>query len=317
MPKNDASSLFSRIAGAARIGAVNGLKTTAWLLALIVPISLGVALLAWGGALQKIGTFIAPAFELFGLPESTAIAFAAGAIVNCYSGIAAFSALPLTGREVTILSFMILECHALLIESPIQSKTGTSGFAMALLRICGAIVGGLSLNLIMPADSQTTVSSSCAPAMAPLSPSLSQTLLDWSFATSKLMLKIGAIVVSLTAAQKVLEEAGVIRLLARFLSPFMKLLGLSPKAAFLWLVANTLGLAFGGGVIVEEANQGRLDRREVNAVNISIGLCHSLLEDTILFAALGANALWISFPRLALAAIAVWLYRLYWRLTDK
>ena len=47
-------------------------------------------------------------------------------------------------------------------------------------------------------------------------------------------------------------------------------------------------------------------------LNRSIAICHSLLEDTLLFVAIGAWALWITMPRLVLAAAAVWGYRL-WR----
>lgn len=303
-----------RLGRAARAGALSGLKTTAWLVALVVPISLSVTLLAWSGALAHLAKYIAPVFGLFGVPESTAIAFVTGALVNCYSAIAAFSAFPLSGREVTILALMILVCHNLLVESPIQSRAGTSAVAMALLRIGGACVGGLALNLLMPPDSGAAATQiHAAAAISSAATSISDALATWGLSTSTLVLKIAVIVVSLTVAQKVLDEMGAIRLLSRVLYPAMWVLGLSRKVAFLWLVANTLGLAYGGGIIVEEAKAGRLGRSDVNALNISVALCHSLLEDTILFVAVGASALWITVPRLVMAAIAVWTYRVWER----
>jgi spore maturation protein SpmB len=308
------STRLARVGRAARIGAAKGLKTTAWLVALVVPISLAVTLLAWSGALAVIAAAVAPVFRLFGVPESTAIAFVTGALVNCYSAIAAFSAIPLTGREVTILALMILVCHNLLVESPIQRKTGTPALAMALLRIGGAIAGGLLLNLILPPDPAAATASARPLAAAPaLAVSLADALCDWAFATGRLVLKIAVLVVALNAAQRILDEMGAIRLLSRALFPLMWVLGLSRKVAFLWLVANTLGLAYGGGIIVDEAKEGRLDARDVNALNISIALCHSLFEDTILFVAVGAQALWITVPRLAMAGTAVWIYRLWGR----
>jgi hypothetical protein len=293
-------------------GAVAGLRTTAWLVALVVPVSLSVTLLAWSGALDRFAAYVAPVFGLFGVPESTAIAFVTGALVNCYSAIAAFSAFPLTGREVTILALMILVCHNLLVESPIQRKTGTPALAMAALRLGGAIVGGLALNLLMPQDAGAAALAHGA-AASHAAASVADTLAAWGLSTAKLVLKIAVIVVSLTVAQKVLDEMGAIRLLARVLYPMMWILGLDRKVAFLWLVANTLGLAYGGGIIVEEANAGRLGRSDVHTLNISVALCHSLLEDTILFVAVGASALWITVPRLVMAAAAVWAYRLWER----
>jgi len=298
---------------AVRKGAVGGLKTTAWIVALVVPVSLSVTLLAWSGALAHAAAYIAPVFGLFGVPESTAIAFLTGALVNCYSAIAAFSAFPLTGREVTILALMILVCHNLLVECPIQGRTGTSAVAMALLRIGGACVGGLALNLLMPPDVAGAAVAHPGAAVAGAATSFSDALAFWAVSTSKLVVKIAVIIVSLTVAQKVLDEMGAIRILSRVLYPAMWVLGLSRRVAFLWLVANTLGLAYGGGIIVEEAKAGRLGKSDVNALNISVALCHSLLEDTILFVAVGASALWITVPRLVMAAIAVWTYRAWER----
>ena len=303
---------LARLGHAARAGAGKGLRTTAWLVALVVPISFAVTLLAWSGALARIAGFVAPVFRLFGVPESTAIAFVTGALVNCYSAIAALSAIPLTSREVTILAFMVLVCHNLLVESPIQRKTGTPGLAMALLRVGGAIAGGLLLNLLMPADPGAVVAHPGAAAQA-ADASLAAVLRGWALSTGKLVIKIGVIVVALNAAQKALDEMGAIRALSRVLHPLMWILGLSRKVAFLWLVANTLGLAYGGGIIIEEAKAGRLDSRDVNSLNISVALCHSLLEDTILFVAVGAQAAWITLPRLAMAGAAVWVYRLWER----
>ena len=302
-----------RLWRAVREGALGGLKTTAWLVALVVPVSLSVTLLAWSGALASLAAYIAPVFGLCGVPEGTAIAFVTGALVNCYSAIAAFNAFPLTGREITILALMILICHNLLVESPIQRRTGTSGVAMALLRIGGACVGGLALNALMPPDPVAVAQAHAGAAASAAAISISDALTAWGLSTSKLVLKIAVIVVTLTMAQRVLDEMGAIRLLSRVLYPVMWILGLNRKVAFLWLVANTLGLAYGGGIIVEEAKAGRLDRGDVNTLNISVALCHSLLEDTILFVVVGASALWITVPRLVMAAAAVWTYRLWER----
>jgi hypothetical protein len=40
-----------------------------------------------------------------------------------------------------------------------------------------------------------------------------------------------------------------------------------------------------------------------------MAVCHSLLEDTLLFYVIGAWVLWITVPRLVLAALVVWAYR--------
>ncbi len=311
------ANLGARVGRAARAGALAGLRTAAWLAALMISVSLAVTLLAWTGALERIAAAVAPGLSLFGVPEGAAIAIVTGALVNCYSAIAALSALPLTGREVTILALMILICHNLLVESPIQGRAGTSAIAMTVVRIGGAVAGGLALNLLLPLDAAAASGVAAPPLTDDVAGvSLVHVLTGWAASTARLVLLMATLVFALNVVQKILDELGAIRLLSRILHPALRLLGLRREVAFLWLVANTLGLAYGGAIIMEETRAGRLDPKDVNCLNISIALCHSLLEDTVLFAAIGASALWITVPRLVLAAAAVWIYRAWTRLGD-
>jgi spore maturation protein SpmB len=132
----------------------------------------------------------------------------------------------------------------------------------------------------------------------------------WAVGIAKLSGMVIGIVVGLMVLQRILREFKLIDRLSRLLAPVLALLGLPQRTAFLWIVANTLGLAYGAAVIIDESEQGRLSRQDAQLLNRSIAVCHSLLEDTLIFAALGAWAFWITIPRLALAAAVVWGYRI-------
>jgi hypothetical protein len=86
--------------------------------------------------------------------------------------------------------------------------------------------------------------------------------------------------------------------------------GLPTQASFMWLIANVIGLAWGSAILIEQSEQGKITKQEANLLNHHIAISHSLLEDTLLFVAIGVAASWIIFPRLILAFIAVWTYRL-------
>ena len=60
----------------------------------------------------------------------------------------------------------------------------------------------------------------------------------------------------------------------------------------------------------EQTEKGKITHTDVNLLNRHIAMSHSLLEDTLLFVALGVAAGWIIFPRLIMAFIVVWTYRL-------
>jgi spore maturation protein SpmB len=283
-----------------------GLRTTVWLLKFMIPVSAAVTALSWTGALAWMAQWIAPAFRWFGLPGEAAIAFVTGAALNVYSGIAAMSVIPLDGRQITILAIMVLISHNLPIEVMVQYKTGTSGLRMLALRLAMSVAGGLLLNWVLPAGdgAQSVVAAATAPAG-----DWGALMIGWVKSTAWLVVKIALFATGVMVLQRFLDEFGLMAWLARVLAPPLALLGLPRNTVFLWIVANTLGLAYGAGVIIEETKLGKLTRDETEILNHSVAVCHSLLEDSLLFIAVGAWAFWITVPRVLLAAAAVWSYR--------
>ncbi|NMB06523.1 MAG: nucleoside recognition protein, partial [Bacteroidales bacterium] len=115
-------------------------RTTFWLLRIILPISLLVRLFDYFGALAWLAGFLDPLFVNMGLPGSTAIVFITSIFLPLYAPLAIITSLPITLRELTILALMCQISHTLPVESAIQAKTGTSFWAMTLLRIAMSIV---------------------------------------------------------------------------------------------------------------------------------------------------------------------------------
>lgn len=117
---------------------------------------------------------------------------------------------------------------------------------------------------------------------------------------------MAVLVYLLTLLQKILTEYGIIEYISRFLKPVMIFFGLSPKTSFLWLVSNTLGLAYGAGIMIEEAEKGETTQEENDLLNHHIGISHSNLEDLLLFAAAGGSYLWMLLSRWLMSLILVW-----------
>jgi len=288
-------------------GACKGLRTALWLVGIMIPISLAVMLLQHFGVLAYLAPALGPVFRHLGLPGEASIALLTSALLNVYSGIAALSVIPLTDRQVTILALMILICHNIPAESVIQHKAGTSLGRMVVLRIVVSFAGGFLLNRILPAgDPAAQIRGAVEIVSAGFWPALG----GWALGAAQLAAKICLIVVGLMIVHRLLREFKILDLLAVPLTPLLWALGLSRRSAFLWLVANSLGLAYGSAIILEDIQAGALSRKDAQRLNRSIAVCHSLLEDTLLFVAVGAWAFWITVPRLALAALVVWIYRL-------
>lgn len=116
----------SKLAHAVRSAVSPTWKSASWLLELMIPISLSVALLQHWGVIAWIAHYLNPVFQYLGLPGSSAVIFISGAAAGTYAGLAAMMAIPLTLRQATILALMIALCHALPMECAVNKKTGSS-----------------------------------------------------------------------------------------------------------------------------------------------------------------------------------------------
>jgi spore maturation protein SpmB len=279
-------------------------------LRIILPLSFAVSLLDWTGLLAKIGRLLAPAMSTFGLPGEAALALVSGWLVGIYGGVAAMAILPLGHAQVTILSLMLLTAHNLPVECTVQHKTGTPWWLSLPVRIAtAAVLGWVCAAFLIPngARGEITIPPSVPAAHA----SFGIFLEHWALSAGKLAIKILVILLGLMLVTEWMRAHDIYHRIARPLKPVLSAMGLAPSVAFLWITAMVLGLAYGSGLLMEEAREpGRYRAADLRDLNISIGICHSVLEDTALLFALGAGLLWITVPRFIAAAVVVRLTRI-------
>lgn len=293
-----------RFLKAAKVAIRPSLKTIFWLLRIMIPVSLGVKLLEYFGFLQWLAELIKPAFAFLGLPGESALVILSGALLNIYSAIAIIDSLDFTMREITIMAIMVLIAHNLIIETTVQKKTGSSPVSMLAVRIISALIAGILFNLLLPAETSHLNSSTVA--FHQISEPFTDFFLAWAISTFWLIIKIIIIVTGLQILHNVLEEFKILDLLSKGLRPVMKLFGLPLQSSFMWLVANVVGLAWGSAILIEYVKSGKINKYEANLLNHHIAVSHSLLEDTLLFVAIGVNIFWITIPRFIGAIIVVW-----------
>ena len=291
-----------------RLAIPTAARTSLWLLSIMVPVSFAVLLMKMTGVLNMLAGFAEPLFSLFGLPGNSALVFVTSCLLNIYSCIAVIETLGLSGRAVTILALMCLISHNLPVETAVQKKTGSRLLRILGVRLSASFAGAFILNLLLPADPQP-LEASAANISLTIS-GIGIELKAWLYSISYLCAKVIILVTLLMILQRILEEFGVTQFLSIILKYPLMILGIPHEAAFLWIVANTLGLAYGAGVIVDHVERGCLSRKNSDILNYHIAVSHSLLEDTLLFVAIGVCAWWITIPRVILAGIVVWLKRL-------
>ncbi len=302
-------SIGRRIARSATSGVKTGLTTAIFLIKIMIPVSLAAALLDWSGLLYYAARFLAPAMRLIGLPGEAALALVSGFLLTNYSAIAVITVLGLPLREATIVAIVCLTAHNLIVETAVMRKAGSSALKMILLRLGMGFAAAWIFNLLLPGSPAPAAFTPPPETLADW-PTLVPALTAWSLGTARLVLKILLLVMGILVAQRLLEEFHAAEALARLTAPLMKGFGLPDSASLLWLVINLVGYAYGAAIIMEQIEGGRMKRQEADLFNHHAAVSHSLLEDTILYGALGISLFWLTVPRLLMAVLVVWAERL-------
>ena len=281
-------------------------KTALWMIKITVAVSFVIMLLGYFGVIEWISGVLSPVFVHFGLPGEAALAYVSGYFVNMYSAIAAAVTLGLDPRAMTILGVMALCSHNMIVESAGQHKTGSSTVRVVLVRTLSGIILAYILNLILPGSAPAAGGA----ADDAVRPGFAAELLEWLKNSAILVPKMLAIIFALNIMQAVMAEFGIIRAVSRALRPVMHVFGLSSRCSVLWLIANTLGLAYGAAAMIEEAGRGKLRKEDIDGLNTHIGISHSNLEDVFLLSSVGAVWWVLLLSRWVWAIILVWGYRL-------
>ncbi|GAH01477.1 unnamed protein product, partial [marine sediment metagenome] len=247
-----------------------------------------------------------------GLPESMGIVWAATIMTNLYAGMLVFFDLvqseTLSVAQVTVLCTLLLVSHGLPVEARIAQRAGIKLSVTLLIRIGGALLFAWLLHQTYSAGDFLQQTNELA-----WKPGTRDTgLQSWAMAQLQSLLVIFVVIALLLTLLKILRLTGVLGWLEMLLAPFLRMMGIGRQATTLTVVGMTLGLAFGGGLLIHEAEQGHVSRRDVFASLTMLGLCHSLIEDTLLMLLLGAHVsgvIWLRmlFTVLTMALITRWL----------
>lgn len=280
-------------------GVKDAASTMIILLKIMIPISIIVKLLKEFGVINIVGDVLGPVMNLVGLPGDIGIVWATAMITNIYGGLVVFFSLntehSFTIAQVTVLGAMILVAHTLPVELRIAQKAGVRLWFMLLLRVLCAFTLGLILHYIFTIFGmyQKTSTSLWKPGYSGTS------LIAWVVRECTSYIMIFVIILFLFLFMKLLKKTGAIDWLNNRLEPLMKMLGLSKKAAPVTIIGMTLGVTYGGGLIIAEAKSGILSKKDVFLSLSFMGLSHSLIEDTLLMVAIGASLSGILIGRLA------------------
>ncbi|WP_158285698.1 nucleoside recognition protein [Pseudohoeflea suaedae] len=285
-----------------------------WMLFRItVPITILAELASRMGVIEWMAPVFSPVMNLVGLPPELGLAWLTAMIVGMWGAVPLLFSLvdisTLSVADVTIFSVLMLFAHGLPIEQKIIQKAGPGMMATTVLRIAGALVYGFIIHRICSATGW--LSAPVDPVWVPLSGVT--TWPDFFLGLGEAMVWMFVILVGLFWVLEIMKLVGLMGLLMRALSPMLRLAGIRGEAGELTAIGLFLGISYGAGFLVREARSGRVSPRQVFLSCAFMGFAHSVIEDTILVLALGADIYTVLVGRVIFAVIATGIIALLLR----
>lgn len=274
---------------------------------ILIPFVFIVKLLEMSGIIKFIASAIEPLMSLVGLTPELGLVFVTAFLINIYAAVVLFinllPGLEVNVAQITILTTMILIAHNLPIESTICKAAGISFFYTISLRLISAFILGLILKIIYFNFDLLTQPFKTFFTVQPPPTEFLPWLLDQFFTLCYIFL----IVCIMTTVLEILRQIGVEKLVEKIFLPPLKLFGIQKEAMNIIIVGMTIGIQFGGGMLIKEVKSGKIDKHSVFLSVSMLNLLHALIEDTILMALVGGHISGILFARIIFSLIVSYM----------
>ncbi len=284
---------------------VRDLNRAYWILIkIMVPALLIVKFLEEAGFTSWLGAVLQPLMQTIGLPDELGLVWAAAMLTNIYTALVVFYELggdqTYTVAEMSLLGTLILLSHALPVEGAVARMMGVPWWLTLLLRVAGAyLLAFLVYQIYRQSGSGEALAELLWRPVA-----RDPGWLPWLAEQAELLVSIYLILAALMCLLRSLRWLGIERLLQALLLPITRLLQVDRNAAQVTIIGLLLGLSFGAGLLVDESRKGHIAKRDMRVVVCFLGLCHSLIEDTLLILLLGSE-LWVILGMRLLFALVV------------
>jgi hypothetical protein len=102
-------------------------------------------------------------------------------------------------------------------------------------------------------------------------------------------LKLALLLAPALVLYEILAPLPIFGRIGRWLAPRLLRLGMSAACTVPLAAGFFLGIAYGAGIIIPVAGERRIGPRELQSLALFLCTCHAIVEDTLLFALVGAG----------------------------
>ena len=282
MNKNSVSRAIRKL-----IYEVNQIAFT--LFKIMIPILIVVKILQDFGIIKWLSLPLEPIMQLVGLPASMGFVWATAMFNSIFSAVVVYASLigdtPLSVAQVTVLGTMILIAHSLPVEIEVARQSGPRFGFQLIVRVVSAFLLGFILNLIYSSGNWLQQPAHFAIQLSGNESGWS----EWTVGQFKNLVIVYLTIFTLVVLMRILKMLKILDLLRWLLHPILRLIGIGEEATSITVVALLLGISYGGGLIIQEAKSNRISPKDIFFSLTFLGICHSLIEDTLLLFMVGGD----------------------------
>ena len=226
------------------------------------------------GVVDILDALFMPVTQFIGLPKELSIVLTTTMLTNPYTGliILASTDIPdgLSVAQSTILASFMLFAHALPIEAAISRQAGAKVSFIVVLRVGTAILYCFLLHQIFAYFHLFAGAASVSLPEFSATP----TLPIWAFNQVKGLVFIQVVIITLLVALEILKNLQIDRLINYIMRPLLKRIGIGDSASTIVVVGLTLGLGFGGGLMIKDVKSGSVKQTDAIGALVLINLFH-------------------------------------------
>ncbi len=269
----------------------DGIRVSKNLFPMIISIVIILKILQELNLVRYLALPLEPIMELMGLPAEMGIVWATGMLSSVYSALAILPSVLLNSslsvEQATVLGLIILIAHSLIMETRIAGQCGLSMTFQLVLRVVVAIFAGILLHIIC-----SFLNIWQEPANIFLvHQEQSTTWAAWAISEFWNLVQIFIIICGVMLFTRAINYFRISHYTGILLSPLLRLVGISKEGTNVIIVGLSIGILYGGGVIIKESKDGTLSKADSFAAMSLMGIAHALIEDTLLLMLMGGS-LW-------------------------
>ncbi len=127
---------------------------------------------------------------------------------------------------------------------------------------------------------------------------------------------IAKIVIPLMVILQIAKDYNILDKISKSFEFVAKFFNMSRESSLPLLVGIIFGLSYGAGVIIQAAKEGNLSKKDTFLISAFLVICHAIIEDTLIFVAVGANGYILLGLRTFAAAVITYILSKRMKLDD-